>query len=154
MIYPIPIFELYHKTVQQVSIVMKTGGSMKREKQVGQMKTADSTTFNGVAVYGPIKPPSTEDTLPERILDKLADNKEDKTDNPWEKQIGGNHYKGYAIEPFEFFYVNNIPHHKATIIRRILRYDHPTGGGIKDLKKIKHEVDLIISLYEKEQQTK
>ena len=69
---------------------------------------------------------------------------------PWRKQVGGSHYKQFEIEPFEFFYVNNIPHHKATIIRRILRYDHPTGGGLQDLEKIKHEVDLIIDLYKRE----
>lgn len=32
------------------------------------------------------------------------------------------------------------------IIRRILRYDHPTGKGVEDLQKIKHEVDLILEL--------
>lgn len=60
------------------------------------------------------------------------------------KQVGGNHYKQYKIQPYEFFIKNQIPHHKAAIIRRILRYDHPTGAGLEDLEKIKHEVDLII----------
>jgi hypothetical protein len=66
----------------------------------------------------------------------------------FDRQVGGDHYKEYEIEPFEFFFRNKIPHHKATIIRRILRYDHPTGGGLEDLEKIKHEVDLIIELEE------
>jgi len=60
------------------------------------------------------------------------------------KQVGGSHYKHYKIQPYEFFIKNQIPHHKAAIIRRILRYDHPTGAGLEDLKKIKHEIDLII----------
>jgi hypothetical protein len=64
----------------------------------------------------------------------------------WETQVGGSHYKDYEIQPYEFFFVNNIPHHKAAIIRRILRYDHPTGKGADDLKKIKHEIDLIMDL--------
>lgn len=64
--------------------------------------------------------------------------------NPFDKQIGGNHYRGYVIEPYEFLFKNKIPHHKAAIIRRILRYDHPTGKGREDLEKIKHEIDLII----------
>jgi hypothetical protein len=63
-----------------------------------------------------------------------------------DKQVGGSHYKSYKIQPYEFFIKNQIPHHKAAIIRRILRYDHPTGKGIEDLEKIKHEVDLIIEL--------
>jgi hypothetical protein len=66
--------------------------------------------------------------------------------NPFKTQVGGSHYKQYAIQPYEFFFKNNIPHHKAAIIRRILRYDHETGKGIEDLEKIKHEVELIIEL--------
>ena len=63
-----------------------------------------------------------------------------------ERQVGGNHYQHYKIQPYEFFIKNKIPHHKAAIIRRILRYDHPTGRGLEDLEKIKHEIDLIIEL--------
>jgi len=61
-------------------------------------------------------------------------------------QVGGEHYKSYAIQPYEFFFKNKIPHHKAAIIRRILRYDHPTGKGIEDLNKIGHELELIKEL--------
>ena len=32
------------------------------------------------------------------------------------------------------------------IIRRILRYDHPTGKGMEDLRKIAHEIELIMEL--------
>ena len=64
------------------------------------------------------------------------------------KQVGGSHYKQYKIQPYEFFIRNQIPHHKAAIIRRILRYDHPTGKGLEDLEKIKHEIELIIELEE------
>jgi hypothetical protein len=62
------------------------------------------------------------------------------------RQVGGSHYKEYHIQPYEFFLKNNIPHHKAAIIRRILRYDHPTGSGLTDLQKIIHEVEMIIEL--------
>ena len=63
-----------------------------------------------------------------------------------DRQVGGSHYKQYKIQPYEFFLVNQIPHHKAAVIRRILRYDHPTGKGLEDLKKIQHEIELIIQL--------
>ena len=64
----------------------------------------------------------------------------------FDKQVGGSHYKEYVIQPYEFFFVNQIPHHKAAIIRRILRYDHSTGKGVEDLEKIAHEVELIREL--------
>lgn len=64
----------------------------------------------------------------------------------FDSQVGGSHYKQYKIQPYTFFYENNIPHHKAAIIRRILRFDHETGKGLQDLEKIKHECDLIAEL--------
>ena len=64
-------------------------------------------------------------------------------DSALSRQVGGSHYKDYVIQPYEFFVKNKIPHHKAAIIRRILRYDHPTGRGSEDLDKIVHEVELI-----------
>lgn len=73
--------------------------------------------------------------------------------DPFSKQVGGNHYKQYSIQPYEFFYKNNIPHHKAAIIRRILRFDHPTGKGMIDLDKILHEVELIKKLWGEENVT-
>jgi len=63
-----------------------------------------------------------------------------------DKQVGGDHYKKYKIQPYQFFLANQIPHHKAAIIRRILRYDQPTGRGKEDLEKIRHEIELIIEL--------
>lgn len=62
------------------------------------------------------------------------------------QMVGGSHYLGFKIQPFEFFIANKVPFHKADIIKRILRYDLPTGKGIEDLNKIKHEIDLIIQL--------
>jgi len=63
-----------------------------------------------------------------------------------DRQVGGNHYKQFKIQPYEFFFENNIPHHKAAIIRRILRYDQHTGKGLLDLQKIQHEIEIIIEL--------
>jgi hypothetical protein len=63
-----------------------------------------------------------------------------------DKQVGGSHYKDYVIQPREFEIKNQIPTHKGSIFERILRYDHPTGKGLEDLLKIKHEVDLIIEI--------
>ena len=67
----------------------------------------------------------------------------------FDTQVGGSHYKDFKPEPFEFFHTNKIPFHKADIIKRILRYDLPTGKGLEDLEKIKHEIDMIIELESK-----
>ena len=66
-----------------------------------------------------------------------------------DKQIGGDHYKSFKIQPYVFFHANQLPFHKADIIKRIMRYDLEGGKGIEDLEKIKHEVDMIIELESK-----
>ena len=63
-----------------------------------------------------------------------------------DKQVCGNHYKNFSIQPFVFFYANQLPFHKADIIKRILRYDLPGGKQAEDLDKIKHEIDMILEL--------
>ena len=70
----------------------------------------------------------------------------DKEESPLDIQVGGNHYKSFKIQPFEFFHANQLPFHKADVIKRIMRYDLPTGKGKQDLEKIIHEVQMIMEL--------
>jgi len=82
----------------------------------------------------------------EQMNEELMKKMEEEKLGVLSKQVGGSHYKQYKIQPYEFFIANQTPHHKAAIIRRILRYDHPTGRGLEDLQKIMHEVEMIIQL--------
>ena len=59
-----------------------------------------------------------------------------------EKQVGGNHYKQFKIQPAEFCYYNNIPYLEATAIKYLCRWKDK--GGIQDLEKAKHFIDLLI----------
>lgn len=59
-------------------------------------------------------------------------------------QVGGAHYKSMKIQPVEFIHANKIPFLEACIIKRICRWREK--DGVKDLHKIKHEVDLLIEL--------
>jgi hypothetical protein len=63
-----------------------------------------------------------------------------------DEQIGGNHYKNFEIQPIEFIMKNRLSFLQGSVIKRICRYNTPTGGGFKDLEKIKHEIDLLIEL--------
>jgi hypothetical protein len=64
--------------------------------------------------------------------------------NPLRTQVGGNHYKGFKIQPAYFATVNDLGFLQGCIVKRICRYDKDGGEGIKDLEKIKHEIDLLI----------
>ena len=63
-------------------------------------------------------------------------------------QVGGDHYKNFVIQPVEFITKNNLGFLQGSIIKRICRYDKPSGKGLQDLQKAKHEIDLLIQLEE------
>jgi hypothetical protein len=58
------------------------------------------------------------------------------------KQVGGNHYKKYKIQPVEFIIKNNIGFVEGNVIKYILRFKDK--GGIADLEKAKHYIELLI----------
>ena len=62
---------------------------------------------------------------------------------PQNKQIGGNHYKQFTIQPWEFIRVNKLNPLQANIIKYVCRY-LDKGKPFEDLKKIKHYCDLEI----------
>jgi hypothetical protein len=62
-----------------------------------------------------------------------------------DKQVGGGHYKNRAIQPVEYSERNNLSFLEGCIVKRITRWKEK--DGIKDLRKIQHEVDLIIEIH-------
>jgi len=65
-------------------------------------------------------------------------------DNALGRQVGGNHYKDYAIQPAEFCQRNKIPFCEATAIKYLCR--HRNKAGKQDLEKAKHFIDILIDL--------
>lgn len=65
-------------------------------------------------------------------------------DSPLDVQVGGGHYKKYAIQPVEFITKNKLGFLEGCVIKRICRYEDKNGR--EDLEKIKHEIDLLIEL--------
>jgi hypothetical protein len=61
-------------------------------------------------------------------------------------QIGGQHYKSYAIQPVEFIHKNKIPYIEGCCIKYLCRWREK--GGIEDLKKARHYIELLIDLEE------
>jgi len=65
-----------------------------------------------------------------------------------DKQIGGNHYKHFKIQPVEFSMKNNLNFIQGSILKYLCRYNQPGGKGKEDLAKIKHYADLLLELGE------
>ena len=68
----------------------------------------------------------------------------EKVENALDTQIGGEHYKRYVIQPVEFITKNKLGFLEGCVIKRICRYEDK--NGLEDLKKAKHEIDLLIEL--------
>ena len=63
--------------------------------------------------------------------------------NPLHTQISGDHYKHLKIQPFEYIMANTIPYSEGNIIKYVTRWRNK--GGIKDLEKARHYIDLLIA---------
>lgn len=64
--------------------------------------------------------------------------------DPLSEQIGGDHYKGFAIQPVEFIHANSIPFLEACAIKYLCR--HRKKGGRQDLEKARHYIDLLVRM--------
>jgi hypothetical protein len=59
-------------------------------------------------------------------------------------QEGGTHYKNLIIQPVEFIHANSIGFCEGSVIKYVTRWR--SKGGIKDLEKARHFLDLLIEL--------
>lgn len=67
-----------------------------------------------------------------------------QTSNPLDVQVGGGHYKALPIQPVEYNMKNSLNYCQGSVVKYITRYKEK--GGIEDLKKAKHFIDLLIEL--------
>jgi hypothetical protein len=67
--------------------------------------------------------------------------------NALDVQVAGSHYKSKRIQPVEYIHANGLNFLEGCIVKRITRWrDKPSNERFEDLEKIKHEVDLLISM--------
>lgn len=71
--------------------------------------------------------------------------------NPLTIQEGGSHYKSMSIQPVEYILANNLGFCEGSVIKYVSRYKQK--GGVEDLKKAKHFIELLISDIEKSPNT-
>lgn len=66
---------------------------------------------------------------------------------PLDVQVGGQHYKSLAIQPVEYIHANKLGYIEGNVIKYITRWNEK--GGITDLEKAKHYIELLIELESK-----
>ena len=66
------------------------------------------------------------------------------TNEPLSKQVGGQHYKDYAIQPIEFIQKNNIGYIEGNVIKYVCR--HGEKNGRQDIEKAIHYLELLLDM--------
>jgi hypothetical protein len=66
-----------------------------------------------------------------------------------DNQIGGNHYKGKAIQPWDYIVANNLGYLEGNVVKYISRWKEK--GGIDDLHKVVHYAEKLIEVATKEE---
>ncbi len=59
-------------------------------------------------------------------------------------QVGGSHYKGKSIQPWDYIAANNLGYFEGNIVKYVSRWRDK--GGVDDLKKARHYLDKLIEL--------
>ena len=73
---------------------------------------------------------------------------EEKKMSALDTQVGGSHYKNFAIEPVEFCQKNNLNYCESNIIKYVVRHRYKNKS--EDLEKARHYLDLLMEIeYEK-----
>jgi hypothetical protein len=64
-------------------------------------------------------------------------------------QVGGDHYTKHAIQPVEYIWANGLGFSEGNVIKYMTRWRDK--GGIKDLRKAAHHINLLIEWAEKQE---
>lgn len=64
--------------------------------------------------------------------------------DPLAVQVGGDHYKALKIQPVEYIHANGLGFLEGSVIKYVSRWR--TKGGVADLEKARHFIDMLIKL--------
>jgi hypothetical protein len=59
-------------------------------------------------------------------------------------QVAGTHYKGKAVQPWDYIVGNNLGYLEGNIVKYVSRWKDK--GGVDDLKKARHYLDKLIEV--------
>ena len=82
--------------------------------------------------------------MKKKCCGKYALKGERATESALDRQVGGEHYKNFKIQPIEFITANKLSFIQASIIKYICRYDKKNGK--EDIDKAIHYCELLKEL--------
>jgi hypothetical protein len=61
-------------------------------------------------------------------------------------QVGGEHYKGKAVQPWDYIVGNNLGYLEGNVVKYVSRWREK--GGLDDLRKAQHYLAKLIEVNE------
>lgn len=59
-----------------------------------------------------------------------------------DQQVGGDHYKGQPIQPWDFIVANQMGYLEGNVVKYVCRWKNK--NGLQDLLKARHYLDKLI----------
>lgn len=81
---------------------------------------------------------------PELFYQALENFRKYAADTANATQVGGDHYKEKAIQPWDYIAANGLGYFEGNIVKYVTRWHQK--GGIDDLRKARHYLDKLIEL--------
>jgi len=69
---------------------------------------------------------------------------EETMTNPDNRQVGGSHYLGKAIQPWDYIAANRLGYFEGNVVKYVTRWRE--RGGVADLEKAKHYLEKLIEM--------
>lgn len=73
-----------------------------------------------------------------------ADDEPSPEESALHQQVGGDHYRDLAMQPIEYIHRNGLGYVEGAVVKYVTRWRRK--GGIEDLKKARHMLDLLIEM--------
>ena len=87
------------------------------------------------------------DVIKYRLVEDAPESTPEQPTSALNVQVAGDHYKKLKIQPIEYIHANNIPFAEGSAIKYLTRWRDK--GGVKDLEKAKHFIEMLIELESK-----
>ena len=91
---------------------------------------------------GFVERPNMEDIVSEAMKEVYSKHTEELA----KKQVGGNHYKVAAIQPWDVMAAYGLDPWSANVLKYLLRF--PYKAGRQDLEKAQHYIEYLITHYD------
>lgn len=59
-------------------------------------------------------------------------------------QVGGAHYRDLPIQPVQYIHANGVGFFEGNVIKYVTRWRDK--GGLEDLRKARHYIDMLLEL--------